>query len=435
MGTEVEAFLGSTEAVRCWKDQLTSVVIFSLTPDLGLVPATGALLSELRQRFQAPDDTDGEVAERWGREASKGCTIAYFTAFEFGDEGGESAVIWTGQQVVRRVATVNGALELLGAKPASVGIDRYRKTHLWAAAAVLQQLENRGGLGGVIEGLKHPSEYVRELAACGLRRYGPEAQAANPMLVEMAKNDPGYGARLSATMALEAIGSTAVPALKALLAPGELQDRWGAIFALGRIGPAGSSAVPDLIRILKTEKDSNQRRAAAETLGKIGEAAASAIPALIDAMRCEDRFVRYHSAVALGMMGPSASQAIPALKQALQDSYREVHWVAVVSLGKVGPFPMAEVLAALKTNSSWVVRSDAAKTLGKLGKDAQAAIPALIDALGDKDHSVRSRAAEALGLLGAAAKEAVPALRKAMEDRYVKRAAIKSIEQIQSAPA
>jgi HEAT repeat protein len=195
-----------------------------------------------------------------------------------------------------------------------------------------------------------------------------------------------------------------------------------------------SSAVAELIQILAAEPDVNQRRAAAETLGNIGKEAAAAVPALIDTLRDEDEHVRYHCVVALGMIGPAASHAIPALKQMRQDSYREVHWAAVVSLRKIGPFPIAEVIAELKTNSSWVIRSDAAKMLGETGKEAQAAIPVLIDALNDKDHSVRSNAAMALGLMGSAAKDAVPALQGILEDPRTKKAASKAIEQIRKTP-
>jgi len=45
--------------------------------------------------------------------------------------------------------------------------------------------------------------------------------------------------------------------------------------------------------------------------------------------------------------------------------------------------------------------ANAAKLLGTLGKDARAAIPALIEALSDEDHSVRSNAADMLGGMGA----------------------------------
>jgi HEAT repeat protein len=432
MGTEVEAFLGPLEAVVGWKDQLKSAVVFSLTPHLGLVPATGSLLRELRLRFETPAESDDKVAERWGSEASKSCTIVYFTQFEFGDQSDESATAWTGQQVVPHIATVDEALALLGSNAAIAGISRYGKTHLWAAAAVLLEFENRAGRAGILEALRYPSEYVRELAADRLRESGSQTDAAIPALIDVARNDPSYGARLRAATALGAMGSRGVPALMAVLAPGVSTDRWGAIFALGQMGPIASPAVPELVQILKTHPDGAQRRQAAESLGKMGEAAAAAIPSLIDALRDQDDHVRYRSVEALGCMGPSASQAIPALRQSLQDSYSELPWVAIVSLGQVGPFPLAEVVAVLRTNKNWGARCAAAKALGKRGREAQAAIPALIDALGDKDYSVRSNAAEALGLMGAAAREALPALRNSLQDRYVKIAATRSIEQIET---
>jgi hypothetical protein len=178
MGTEVEAFLGPLEAVRHWKDQLKSVAVFSLNPALGLVPATGSLLRELRLRFETPTAPDKEVAERWGSGASKDCTIAYFTAFEFGDDSNESVTVWANQQVVPHIATLDDALALLGTNAASAGIGRYRKTHLWAAAAVLQEFESRAGHAGILEALRYPSEYVRELAADRLRECGPSKAAA-----------------------------------------------------------------------------------------------------------------------------------------------------------------------------------------------------------------------------------------------------------------
>ena len=112
MGMEVEAFLGPVEALRGWMSQLQYAMVYSLNPQLGLVPATGDLLQELRERSQATAETDRQVAERWGGDASRACTIAYFTAYEFGDDGSESAVVWTGGQVVGRPDSVAGALEL-----------------------------------------------------------------------------------------------------------------------------------------------------------------------------------------------------------------------------------------------------------------------------------------------------------------------------------
>lgn len=339
---------------------------------------------------------------------------------------------WTGGQVLPEIRSLDETLERLGSNAASAGIDRYRKTHLWAAAAVLQEFEKRGP-AGLIEALQHPSEHVRQLAGHKLGQSGPHAEAI-PALIDTARNDLSYGGRLRAASALGTMGPQGVAALKAVLAPGVSTDRWGAIFALGQMGAAASASVPELVQILKNAPARADRREAAQSLGKIGEAAAAAIPALIDALRDDDRHVRYRCVEALGLMGPSASRAIPALRRSLEDSYKEVHWAAIVSLGQVGPFPIADVVAALRTNTSWRVRCEAAKTLGKRGKEASSAIPALISALNDKDHLVRWNAAEALGMMGAAATDALPALRKSLEDPYVKKSAARSIEQIQSEP-
>jgi HEAT repeat protein len=53
------------------------------------------------------------------------------------------------------------------------------------------------------------------------------------------------------------------------------------------------------------------------------------------------------------------------------------------------------------------VRRNSAKTLGKRGATAKAAIPALIETLKDKDARVRRNAIKTLGKMGAESKEAV----------------------------
>src|SRR3989442_1701358 len=74
------------------------------------------------------------------------------------------------------------------------------------------------------------------------------------------------------------------------------------------------------------------------------------------------------------------------------------------------------------------VRRSAAYALGKLGKDAADARPALEAALRDDQPAVRQNVAWALGKLGP---KAVPALREALRDRddLVKRDAINSLGQ------
>src|SRR5437868_2193319 len=63
------------------------------------------------------------------------------------------------------------------------------------------------------------------------------------------------------------------------------------------------------------------------------------------------------------------------------------------------------------------VRAQAARSLGALGKNSEAAVPDLIGALKDSDAKVRADAAEALWSLGSRARDAIPALTAALGDK------------------
>jgi HEAT repeat protein len=68
-------------------------------------------------------------------------------------------------------------------------------------------------------------------------------------------------------------------------------------------------------------------------------------------------------------------------------------------------------------------------------KDAAHAVPALIDALKDKENDIRWSAAIGLGSFGEQAKDAVPALQSALSDRdaRVREAAGKALSRIDPA--
>jgi len=85
----------------------------------------------------------------------------------------------------------------------------------------------------------------------------------------------------------------------------------------------------------------------------------------------------------------------------------------------------------LKSDDSYV-RFCAADALGRMGPEAEAAVPVLASALKDQDTGVRAAAAEALGKMGPAAKDAAPALTEALQDnnQHVRRYAEYALEQI-----
>ncbi|MFZ8842411.1 HEAT repeat domain-containing protein, partial [Thermoflexus sp.] len=197
--------------------------------------------------------------------------------------------------------------------------------------------------------------------------------------------------------------------------------RQAAAWALGQIGDPQTT--PALIQALQDE-EWWVCRAAARALGQIGP---PAVPALIQALRDEDRDVRWMAAWALGEIGDP--QATPALTEALKDKESLVCWMAAWALGKIGVPALPALLEALQDkDEEWEVRYAAALALGQIG-DPQAT-PALIQALRDENLVVRWAAAEALRKIGDP--QALPALLEALkdEDEGVRRAAAEALGQI-----
>ena len=92
---------------------------------------------------------------------------------------------------------------------------------------------------------------------------------------------------------------------------------------------------------------------------------------------------------------------IPKLSSCLSNGEKDNSTYAVESLGQVGHAdPQAVIpalLEALKDKNKWV-REAAAKALGQVGHaDPQAVIPALLEAFKDEDYGVGKAAAKALG--------------------------------------
>jgi len=97
-------------------------------------------------------------------------------------------------------------------------------------------------------------------------------------------------------------------------------------------------------------------------------------------------------------------------------------WLAMGIAGGAGAAtlseekPLGHWLESLE-NSDAAIRIEALRAIGKLGLEAEKAVPALIARLADDDANVRAAAAEALGALGPVAKSAIPALLKALTDQ------------------
>ena len=183
--------------------------------------------------------------------------------------------------------------------------------------------------------------------------------------------------------------------------------------------PAITSAIEDLASC-----DYEARDRAAETLKQAGS---ECVPYLARALsRRESIWTRYaarlpfvppmprnlaaireKSAEQLALIAPQDPRASYALIRALRDENVEVQR----ALRKIGP---SEHLTAALHHRNPQIRRGAAEVLADLGSRASASVPALIQALNDKEESVRAQAAKALGAIGDAS--SVPQLVAALND-------------------
>ena len=176
-------------------------------------------------------------------------------------------------------------------------------------------------------------------------RLGRVGEAAVPALKQaLYGSDPG--ARRYAEYAFSNIGTPAVPTLiDALTADAECV-RESAAYALADMGKTAREAVPALTR---AAQDSSQwvRRHAMEGLGLIGQQVAAetelseAVQVLTTGLRDGFYWVRDNAARSLAKLGALAEPAIPMLVERLADENRYVRFHAALALKQINT-PLAQ---------------------------------------------------------------------------------------------
>jgi TIR domain/HEAT repeats len=169
-----------------------------------------------------------------------------------------------------------------------------------------------------------------------------------------------------------------------------------------------------LDEIIKSSKDYWERKMAIRELTEISDPTRvnMFIPTVIQALKSDPEFmVRLEAAETLGKL--KAKVAVTALIEALRDNQSSVRGPAAVALGQIGDKrAVAELIRSLYDEE--YVRERAAEALGEL-RDTRA-IPELVKILNDRSASVRYYTVEALGKFGEDAKSAVPELIQLLSD-------------------
>ncbi len=122
-------------------------------------------------------------------------------------------------------------------------------------------------------------------------------------------------------------------------------------------------AVPALIGVMKSAKDSNDAKNAAIVLGHLKDD--RAIDPLLDALRAPDEDLREHAARALSSF--TDTRIVPALTHSLTDERAAVRLAAVDALGLTHAAAALDPLSALLRDSQSTMRTEAARALGELG--------------------------------------------------------------------
>jgi len=242
-----------------------------------------------------------------------------------------------------------------------------------AKALVLVSPGSGEGIAALLTLLRQ-EDGAQGVAISALEELGPKAAAAVPALAAIA-TDPSSNYCFYATKALASINPqhpAILPAFIGLLSARSLRsvDRHAeneVITSLGLMGSKARPAVPALVKFLNDSSEEERQFAgpaekAAEAVGRIGPPAQDALLALIDAMKTE-HYVRMAAAQSLVLMGTEAAPAIP------------------------------ELIAFLKTKET---RPWALRVLGAVGPKAQAAVPAIVEAMNDANPFVVADAGSAL---------------------------------------
>jgi HEAT repeat protein len=242
----------------------------------------------------------------------------------------------------------------------------------------------------LLKGLIDPKVNARRFAAASIPNIQPAPKEAQTSVIKATK-DADATVRALALHAGAALDVESAPFIDALAA------------ALGDKAPSVRSVAFDLV-----------------INHKLGFKMESAVPVLIDAIKVDDSERNPKGLAILTSLGPKARPAIPAIIEL--SKYPSRLDDVLTALKSIEPdkrkLAIALVQAAAREPGQWQFNSrlpTAANEIPKLGPEAKAAVPVLIEMLKSGDEAEQLTAAAILGKLGILAKDALPALQELKE--------------------
>jgi HEAT repeat protein len=334
-------------------------------------------------------------------------------------------------EALARAKDVEGLLALAGDQDADVRLSVLKGLHA---------SKNQAAIPVLLDAMRDadPSVRARALACLSQSPKRPAAEELAPALEQLVLAEKEPGVLKSAASLARSLGEPARPFVDRALASEEKRLRLFAVEALGpdprlakaledpdedvRVAAAtglsgNAEAVDALIKALDDESP-RVVSAALRSLAKLGDAAAPAAGKLVERLAWGDD----RMAGPLMQIGPPAVPSLIELPARQRDTLQRI----LRSSGPRAAPPLVELLGAKEAET----RRKAAWALGLLGRDAEAAVPALTKALRDDGRFVAAQATWALGEIGAGARSAVPELEKLLEDPAKRQLAADALRRI-----
>jgi HEAT repeat protein len=254
---------------------------------------------------------------------------------------------------------------------------------------------------GLIEVVKEGNAPVQGLAMDALGQIGPAAKDAVPILAEGLAESSNDALAVQAARALGKIGAASVPELLKVLDKGTPNRTILVAQAIEMIGPDAKAAEPLLVKQLKAAKEPREEVVFVNALAALGPAAQDAVPTLVElAKERAKTATRIHILVGLGKMGPAAKEAVPLLVSVISDSKQPPHVRvhALTSLSQIAPGSkeLADAVPAMVKGGAWP-KFVLIETLARTGPVSPEARDILEKGLSAKDASIRVYAAQGLG--------------------------------------
>jgi HEAT repeat protein len=138
----------------------------------------------------------------------------------------------------------------------------------------------------------------------------------------------------------------------------------------------------------------------------------------VKGLKSKNPIMRQKAITGLKGLGSKAGEAVPALADVLGEGDMRTRSLAVETLISLGKVSVPALLQALKDKNT-LKRIDAIACLGQMKGQAATIVPALIEALKDENASVRMASVLAFQFLGAEGKPAIPLLMQSLDDRTI----------------